>query len=449
MFLTKLFTSLSNKNLNEGQTRNSLSLEVLEDRMMLSSTVEIFAAGATGLENLDLFINDELQQTFFNVGGDPSTGNFLTFTFQTDEVVTPDDISVGFFNDMFDPSIGLDSNLYVDRISVDGVTVQAEDPSTFGSGIFRDGAFTGPGFLQTQVLNINGTLNFSDPPPVTTTPGFAGDRIEFDAFGTTGQEIVNLLVDGQAVASFQLVNTGVNTTFFFNSSDPNVDIGDIRLEFTNDLFDASTGLDRNVLISEFRVIDGDSGFVQTANTNDGNVLNSGVFSGGQITQELGFGGFLAGDFNGNAFVEVLGGGSDGGATGGTNGDTVEFAALGTTGEEIVNLVITGQTVASFNLSTPNIGQTFFFNSADANLSLEDIRIEFVNDQNVGGVDRNVQIFEYRIVDGDTGFVTTALTSDANVLNSGVFVPGVGLTEQFGAGGFLAGDVNGNAFVEIV
>lgn len=79
---------------------------------------------------------------------------------------------------------------------------------------------------------------------------------------------------------------------------------------------------------------------------------------------------------------------------------------------------------------------------------QNIRIEFVNDQNVNGVDRNVQIFEYRVVDGDTGFVSTASTSDSNVLNSGVFEPGSGLVERFGAGGFLAGDVNGNnAFVQ--
>ena len=37
--------------------------------MMLSS-VEIFAAGATGEENLDLLVNGEVVQTFFNVGGE-------------------------------------------------------------------------------------------------------------------------------------------------------------------------------------------------------------------------------------------------------------------------------------------------------------------------------------------------------------------------------------------
>ena len=54
-------------------------MEPLEERMMLS-TVEIFAAGSTGQENLDLFIDDEFETTFFNVGGDVSAREFQTLT---------------------------------------------------------------------------------------------------------------------------------------------------------------------------------------------------------------------------------------------------------------------------------------------------------------------------------------------------------------------------------
>ena len=441
MNFSKLFR---NKNTNNKPIQSSLNLETLEDRMMLS-TVEIFAAGATGLENLDLIIDGQVQRTFTNVGGNAATGNFVRLVFETPQTIGPENVTIGFFNDQFDPSIGLDTNLFIDRIAVDGLTVQAEDPSVFSSGIYRDGGETGPGFFQTQVLNINGTLSFPSG-PTSSVGGINGDRIEFEALGTTGQEVIDLLVDGQTVASFQLVNAGVSTTYFFNSGDSSIDISDIRLEFTNDLFDGRTGLDRNALISTFRVIDGDTGFVSSANTGDGNVLNSGVFSGGRITEQLGFGGFLAGDFNGNnAFVQVVGGGG----SGSNSSDRVEISAFGTTGQEVIDLFVDGNVVASFNLTSPNVGQTFTFTPGDTTIALDDIRIEFVNDQNVNGVDRNVQILEYRVVDGDTGFVATASPFDGNVLNSGVFVPGVGLTERFGGGGFLAGDVNGNAFVQIV
>ena len=235
--------------LNTKQANSCLNLEVLEDRMMLSS-VEIFAAGATGEENLELLIDGEVVQTFFAVGGDASTGAFQRLTFETDQPITPGNIGIGFSNDAFDPSTGLDRNLFVDRIAVDGVSVEAEDPSTFSSGIYRDG-LTGPGFLQTDVLNINGTLTFADPGSGGGGGSTgSGDLIQFDALGTTGEEIVNLLVDGQVVETFGLFDAGVTQTLNFQSADPNVSIEDIRLEFVNDAFDASTGLDRNVQIFE-------------------------------------------------------------------------------------------------------------------------------------------------------------------------------------------------------
>ena len=432
--------------LNADDSPDRLSIEALEDRMMLSSTVEIFAAGATGQENLELFIDGEFQQTFFEVGGDASTGSFQRLVFESDQTLTPGNIGIGFANDAFDASIGLDRNLFVDRIAVDGVTVQAEDPSTFSTGIYRDG-LTGPGFLETDVLNINGVLTFADP---ASGGGGSGDRIEFDAIGTTGEEFVDIFVNGESVAFFGLENPGVTETFSFTSNDSNISIEDVRIEFVNDLFDASRGIDRNVQVFEFRVIDGETGQVETARTSDANVLNSGIFVDGVgITEGFAAGGFLAGNFNGNAFVEISdSAGGGGGSTG--SGDRIEFDAFGSTGEEFVDIFVNGESVAFFGLENTGVTETFSFTSDDPNISIEDVRLEFVNDlfDPSRGIDRNVQIFEYRVIDGDTGQVTTARTSDSNVLNSGIFANGA-ITQGFGAGGFLAGDFfGGNAFVQI-
>jgi len=79
-----------------------LSLEQLEGRVMLSS-VEIFAAGSTGEENLDLFINGQFETTFFSVGGDTQQRDFVRLTFETDQDITTGDVSIGFNNDAFDP----------------------------------------------------------------------------------------------------------------------------------------------------------------------------------------------------------------------------------------------------------------------------------------------------------------------------------------------------------
>jgi len=81
--------------------------------------------------------------------------------FETDQDLTPGDIGIAFGNDAFDPTTGLDRNLLVDRIIVDGVTVQTEDPSTFSTGIYRDG-LTGGGFFETELFNINAIFTFAD-----------------------------------------------------------------------------------------------------------------------------------------------------------------------------------------------------------------------------------------------------------------------------------------------
>ena len=72
---------------------NQLNVEALEERMMLSS-VEIFATGVTGQENLDLLIDGQVVQTFFNVGGDASTRSFERLTFDTDQTITPGNIGI-------------------------------------------------------------------------------------------------------------------------------------------------------------------------------------------------------------------------------------------------------------------------------------------------------------------------------------------------------------------
>ncbi len=270
-----------------------LGIERLEDRLMLS-TVEIFAAGSTGQENLDLFIDGEFETTFFEVGGDVDSRQFQRFVFETDRALTPGNVGIGFGNDAFDSLTGFDRNLLVDRIVVDGVTVETEDPTTFGTGVFQNGTVVGPGNLQTEFLNINAIFTFADPVS-------GGDRVEFDALGTTGEEVVNLVVAGDTIASFGLTNPGQQETFSFETGRNDVGIEDVRIEFINDLVDAERGLDRNVLVSEFRVIDSETGQSQSARTTDANVINLGIYVEGQgITSGFGAGGFLAG----NGFVEI-------------------------------------------------------------------------------------------------------------------------------------------------
>ena len=131
--------------------------------------------------------------TFFNVGGDVDQRDFVRLTYQSDEPLTPGRVSVAFGNDHFDPNTGFDRNLLVDRIVVEGVEAQTEDASTFSTGIYRDG-LTGPGFFQTELFNVNAIFTYADPV-------VAGDWVDFTAVGTTGEEIVELVINDEVVQS--------------------------------------------------------------------------------------------------------------------------------------------------------------------------------------------------------------------------------------------------------
>ena len=265
------------------------------------STVQIFAAGSTGEENLDLFIDGNYETTFESVGGDVRSRDFVSFEFETSETLSASQISVAFGNDAFDPATGKDRNLLVDKIVLDGVVFETENPTTFSTGIFRDGGLTGPGFFETEFLNVNSIFTYSDAQLTT------GSRIEFDALGMTGEEVIQLVLDDQRVANFNFESASQVETFSFVSTDE-VAIEDLTIRFVNDSFDPTTGIDRNVQIFEYRVISRSDGSTQVSRTTDDDVISTGIFVAGEgITSRFGAGGFLATD----GFVRTIRDGSTG------------------------------------------------------------------------------------------------------------------------------------------
>ena len=78
--------------------QQSLELEVLEDRILLSA-VEIFAAGGSGQENLSLQIDGVEVATFENIGGDASDRVFQQLVYETDQDISASQIRIEFTND--------------------------------------------------------------------------------------------------------------------------------------------------------------------------------------------------------------------------------------------------------------------------------------------------------------------------------------------------------------
>ena len=82
----------------------TLNVEALEERQMLS-TVQIFAAGTTGEELIQLSIDENVVASFSNLGAGANSGNFQTLTFNTPDTIAADQVRIEFVNDLFDACI--------------------------------------------------------------------------------------------------------------------------------------------------------------------------------------------------------------------------------------------------------------------------------------------------------------------------------------------------------
>ena len=258
---------------------NGLRMEPLEDRMMLSG-VEVFAAGDLGGEQFALNIDGQTVEIF------TVTQELSTFEFQSDTPITADQVSIEFLNDQFDPENGIDANLIVDAIQIDGVRFETESPTVFSTGTFLDADGITPGFGRGEVLNANGFFQFS-------SAGASADStlIEVSAFGDVGTEQFNVIVDGDVLGTF---TASTEQESFFVSAAPGTTIGDLRIEFLNDQFDPSIGLDSNLTV-DFVNVGG-----QTFQAEDTTVFSTGTFTDADgIVDGFGRGGTL----NTNGFLQ--------------------------------------------------------------------------------------------------------------------------------------------------
>ena len=372
------------------------------------STVQIFAAGDTGTESIQLNINDVVVTTFENVGGDADARQFQRLTYTTDQQISASDVRIQFSNDLFRPEDGFDRNVVIDRIEVDGRSFETESPTTFSTGIFRDGGLTGPGFLETELLNINGLVAFSDQGDSNPTDS---SQIVINARGSVGGETFNLRIDDQVVASFE-----ASTSFeaFEFSIDRPIGPENVSVEFTNDLL--TDEFDRNLIVDNIS-IDG-----ETFETEGSGVFSTGTFLQGSIEPGFGRGEVL----HANGFFRY---GVDAPSPESPT-DDLTIVARGDEGSERFQVLVNREVVAEFQINGtgPN---TFVIENAGVT-DPSQVRIEFTDDffDPITGVDNNLEVDFIQL--GDQRIETDS----SDVYTSGTFVPGRGRISGFGIGGML-------------
>lgn len=380
-------------------TNQSLICESLEPRQMLSS-VDVFAAGVSNQEIIQLKIDDVVVQTWSNIGGDAYAGQFVQLNYTSAQNFDAGQIKIEFVNDQFDAATNTDFNVRIDRIVVDGVTVQTESPDVFSTGTWQPEDGVVAGFRESEFLHTDGFFQY----PSTVNNG---SRVQLRVRGDEGTEQFRLLINGQSVGEFAATT---DWNFVTYTHDDRVIADDVKIEFLNDQWDPAAGIDANLIV-DYILIDG-----QRFETEDAS-----VFSTGSWRAEDGVGaGFGRGEtLNTNGYFQFAGGSPI------NNGSEILMRVRGSEGTEQFSLIVDGSVVGTYRATSTTDYQTVTY-THDSVVTAKDIRIEFLNDQwdPAQGIDANLFV-DFIVVDGKA-----YQTESPAVFSNGTWRPEDGITAGF-------------------
>ncbi|MCM2369297.1 DUF4347 domain-containing protein [Rhodopirellula sp. ICT_H3.1] len=235
--------------------------------------ITVFAAGATGEEQMKLEVDGTVVQTWNNVGGDADAGVFQEFTYTGAADATADQVRIFFTNDVYEPSQNYDRNLRVDRVVVNGRTVQSEDPLVYGTGTWLPADGIVPGYRQSEWLHGDGYFEYFDNSEVPSL-------ISIYAAGNENSEQMELWIDGSLAQSWNNIGGdayGRDFVRYDYTPTSQVSIDQVQIRFTNDLYINDGEVDRNLRVDRV-VIDG--GVYETEAPN---VYSTGTYQDGGIT----------------------------------------------------------------------------------------------------------------------------------------------------------------------
>jgi hypothetical protein len=120
------------------------------------STLAIFARGERGEETMQLVIDGQTVATYLDLG---AGGQVIVYNSPTQLAI--EDIRLTFTNDLWQPQLGIDRNLIVDKVVLDGVTYETEAASVFSTGMWRPEDGITSGFGRGDTLATNGYIQYA------------------------------------------------------------------------------------------------------------------------------------------------------------------------------------------------------------------------------------------------------------------------------------------------
>lgn len=221
-----------------------------------NTLVTVFAAGTPAgnvYPTAQLLVDDHVVATFTDIRGDANNRLFQTFSYTSPVTLTPERVKVSYINDAVINNE--DRNLRVDKIMLDNLSYETEDPGVVSTGTWAPDTGCGIGNKKSEWLQCNGYFSYGTTPVTTAT----GSVVKIFAAGTAAAGVfptMNLLIDGAVLSTYQNIQGDANARTFIEYdylSPTKLSINQLKLQFTNDFATATE--DRNLRVDKI-VLDG-------------------------------------------------------------------------------------------------------------------------------------------------------------------------------------------------
>ena len=389
------------------------------------NSVVVNAIGREGGETLHMVIDGSEVGTFTlgesanYFGSDPG---WETLTYVHPTSLAGAEVRLEYRNDIYIAG-QRNRDVRVDKISVDGVDYEAEAPATTSSGVWNNGACRS-GNLTSEFLSCNGHFGFT----ITNQQDETGSLIDIVAVGSTGDEQLDLIIEGQVVRTFDLGEATADflgatpgwQTYTYEQPEP-IDPSTVQLAFANNIHVGA--YDRDVRVDKI-VVDGQPYEAEAAG-----VFAVGAFVDGQCSS-----GFFQ--------TEVLrcGGMFEFGGHQSQDDSVVVVNAVGREGGETLQVVVDGSQVRTFTLDES--GNFFGSDPGWETLTYvhpttligSDLRLEYRNDIYIAGQrNRDVRVDKIS-VDGAIYEAEAPATTSSGVWNNGACRSGNLMSEVLSCNG---------------
>jgi len=189
--------------------------------------ITVSARGTNGEEKIALYVNGAPLQ-FWNLDT-----NFQEFTYIPDTEIVIDSLAIHFLNDRWEPQNGINYDVQVQHVTVNGTQYSSEHASTVSTGSWDQDNWCAPGSKQTQWLHCSGSFAYNIPvgtvvgsqEEVHALPGIGGftagqeivgDAIEF-AYSTQGDPELVRIYAGKSTRINAETGTTTSTTEYFDT----------------------------------------------------------------------------------------------------------------------------------------------------------------------------------------------------------------------------------------